>query len=194
MKTAITLSLLLLTYSPSFAQNTAKPNYEISYPNRRYSVKVPAIHDVDFKDLKVFWHDRGVKLHDGSYRQKHKLGYDEVHLGLSEFLESADGLVDHAVIDLEWHNCGINCTVVGRVQVFELKSEHPILVQEIEYDRSAPGTGIHFDRQSQTLTITGRSNDHTLNCCPEHRDIMHFAWDGKAFVFKDAKTEAIPAQ
>ena len=187
--------LLLLTYS-SFAQDAglAKANYEASNLHRRYGIKVSSIHDVDFKNLKVFWHDEGVKLHNGSYQQKHKLGYDEVHLGRSEFLASSEGMVDHAIIDLEWHSCRVDCAVVGRVQVFALQSEHPTLVQEIEYDRSAPGTGMRFDRQSQTLTITGRSDDHTLKCCPEHLDIMNFRWDGKSFIFRDAKTEAIPSQ
>jgi hypothetical protein len=165
MQILIALSFLLLTYSSSFAQNAglAKANYEVSFLHRRYGTKVASIHDVDFKNLKVYWHDQGVKLHEGSYRQKHKLGSDEVHLGLSEFLASSEGMVDHAVIDLEWHSCRVDCAVVGRVQVFRLQSEHPTLVQEIEYDRSASGTGMRFDRQSQILTITGRSNDHTLN-------------------------------
>ena len=196
LRILIALSFLLLTYSSSFAQNArpAKANYEVSSLHRRYATKVSSIHDVDFKNLKVFWHDQGVKLHDGSFRHKQKLGYDEVHLGLSEFLASSEGMVDHAVIDLEWRSCRIDCAVVGRVQVFRLQSEHPILVQEIEYDRSAPGTGMRFDRQNQILTITGRSDDRTLKCCPEHLDIMHFRWDGKSFVFQDAKTEAITSK
>lgn len=195
MQSWMTLSFLLLMSYSSFTQDSteAKGSYDETFPNYRYKIKVPSIRDVDFKNLKVSWHNSGVKLRDGSYKQKLKFGSEEVRLDLSAFLDSRDGgTINHAVIDLDWRDCGGTCTVMGRVQVFELRSGHPIVVQEIEYDRRAPGTGVRFDRESQTLTLTGRTDERTPDA--EHLDVMRFEWDGKNFVFKDAKTVAVAKQ
>lgn len=194
MQSWMTLSFLLLMSYSSFTQDSteAKGSYDETFPNYRYGMKVPSIQDLDFKNLKVSRHGDGVKLRDGNFKQQLKFGYEEVHLDLLAFLDSpGGGTINRAVIDLDWHDCDSSCTIIGRVQVFELRSGHPVVVQEIEYDRRAPGTGARFDRENQILTLTGRTDDHTPNCCPESIDVMHFEWDGKTFVFKDAKTEAV---
>jgi hypothetical protein len=197
LRSFLTLSFLLLMSCSSFAQDSseAKGSYDATFPNYRYGMKVSSIQDVDFKNLKVSWHGNGIKLRDGGYKQQLKFGNEEVHLDLSAFLDSpGGGTINHAVIDLDWHTCGGTCTVVGRIQILELRSGHPTVVQQIEYDRRAPGTGVRFDRESQILTLTGRTDDHSPDCCPESVDVMHFEWDGKNFVFKDAKTVAVAKQ
>ena len=174
-------------------------NYEdISYPNYRYSTKVSSLDNVDFKNLRVFWFsgtkpDSGARLRNGTFKHRGKGGYEEVNLDLVEFLDSQDGAVRHAVIDLDWHDCGGSCTVVGRVQVFALQSGHPTVVQEIEYDRHALGTGAHFDANTRTLTIIGRSDDHSPNCCPKTLDVVRFEWNGGELVFRGAETVAAKA-
>jgi len=183
----------------ALGQQTAGPmlSYDdISHPNYRYAVSVSSLHDVDFRDLRVFWFagerpDSGAKLQDGTFKRKSKGGYEEVHLDLVEFFDSPDGGPEHAVIDLEWKDCGGSCAVVGRVQVFELQSGHPVVVQEIEYDRHAPGTGAHFDPHSKVLTVTGRSSEPSPNCCPKSLDVMTFEWDGKEFIFKNSNRVAL---
>jgi hypothetical protein len=184
----------------SIAQQPSTPmlSYDdISYPKYRYAASVSSLHKVDFKNLKVFWFageepDSSAKLRNGAYQRKSKdNGYEKVNLDLIEFLDPPDGGEQHAVIDLEWWDCGGSCTVVGRVQVFEVQAGHPTVVQEIEYDRHAPGTGVQFDPRTQVLTIVGRSTDHTPNCCPKNLDVMRFDWDGKKFAFRGAETKPV---
>ena len=195
----LALSLMWMGGS-SIAQQASTPmlSYDdISYPNYRYATNVSSLHEVDFKNLKVFWFagkkpDSGAKLRNGAYERRSKdNSYEKVHLDLVEFLDPPESSEQRAVIDLEWWDCGGSCTRVGRVQVFELQAGHPTVVQEIEYDRHAPRTGVQFDPRTQILTIVGRSNDDTPNCCPKKLDVMRFNWDGKKFAFRSAKTKPV---
>ena len=190
---------LIWTSGSSVAQQTSAPmlSYDdISYPNYRYATSVSSLHKVDFKNFKVFWFageepDSGAKLRNGTYQRRSKDGYQKVNLNLVEFLDPPESREQHAVIDLEWWDCGGSCTVLGRVQVFELQAGHPTVTQEIEYDRHAPGTAVQFDPKTQTLTIIGRSNDHTPNCCPKNLDVMRFDWNGRNFAFRGAGTKPV---
>lgn len=169
---------------------------DISYPNYRYAEKVSSLRDLNFRNLRVFWfpreeNDNGAKLRNGRFQRKWNAGYrayEEVRVDLVEFLGSGQTGKRSAVIDLEWWDCGGSCTHVGRIQVFELQAGHPTVIEEIEYDHNAPGTGVHYDSGTQILTVTGRSNDDSANCCPKSVDIMKFAWDGRKFVFSEGKT------
>lgn len=195
------LALLLVWMGGfSIAQQASTPvlSYDdISYPKYRYAENVSSLHKVDFKNLKVFWFageepDSGAKLRNGAYQRKSRdKSYQKVNLDLVEFLDRPESSGQYAVIDLESWDCGGSCTVVGRVQVFDLQAGHPTVAQEIEYDRHALGTGVQFDPRTQVLTIVGRSNDDTANCCPKNLDVMRFDWDGKKFVFRSAETEPV---
>lgn len=184
---AVTLTLgvlLLVMLIPSVAQQvSARAAYDISYPNLQYNEVVSSLRDLDFRNMKVFWHDDGVRLQGAAFERKRNGTYEEVHLDLLEFPDQPAGANYYAVTDLKWADCGGSCTEVGLVQVFELQSNHPVLVQEIEYERHAAGTGAHWDQRTNTLTILGRSNDGSPNCCPQSLDVMTFRWDGKRFAF-----------
>jgi hypothetical protein len=198
MRICSVLLLVIVVGRFALSQQIAGPmrSYDdISYPNYRYAASVSSLHQVDFKNLKVFWFsgeepDSGAKLRHGAYQRKSKdNSYEKVNLDLVEFLDPPKSGEQHAVIDLKWWDCGGSCTVVGRVQVFELQSGHPTIVQEIEYDRHAPGTGVQFDPRTQALTIVGRSNDDSANCCPRNLDVIRFDWNGKRFVFGSGETK-----
>jgi hypothetical protein len=179
----VLMSVMLI---PSVAQQVSAPAaYDISYPNRRYNEVISSLHDLDFRNLKVFWGNDGVRLKGAAFQRKRNGAYEEVHLDLLEFPGQPTD-VDHAIIDLKWADCGGSCTEVGRVQVFELQANHPVLVQEIEYERHTAGTGARWDQRTNTLTITGRSNDESPNCCAHNLDVMTFRWDGKRLVFGES--------
>jgi hypothetical protein len=181
------------------AQNPeeAKPNYEISHPSYQYGVTVPSMGDVDFKNLTVFWYGRdepmpSARLLNTTFQQKYESGGgEEITLDLLKFL-SLQGEIDRrAVIDLLWRSCGGSCSENGLVQVYELRSGHPTVVEQIRYERHAPGTGIKLEAGSRVLTVTGRSSEPSPNCCPKSLDVMTFGWDGKEFIFKGNKRVAL---
>jgi len=174
----------------------ARSSYDMFYPNYRYATRVSSIRDVDFENLTVFWRpgdkaDRGAKLRNGAFKNRYKNGYEGVNLDLLQFLDQRGDTAQRAIVDLAWQDCGGSCTYVGLVQVFELRSGFPTVVQEIEYDRHAPGTGVTFDPESKILMVTGRSDDPSPNCCPKSVDVMRFEWDGQKFLLASSKSVAV---
>jgi hypothetical protein len=193
------LWMLALTGSVSAApiQPNDAPNYEISYPNYQYSITVTSLRDIDFKNfenLTVFWRrnnkpEPGVRLVDGKFSQRYpEGGGEEVVLDLVRFIDGGQ----HAVIDVLLKSCGASCSDSGLVQVFALNAGHPIVVEQIAYERHAPNTGVELDTESRILTVTGRSSEPSPNCCPKSLDVMNFEWDGADFVFKNSKRVALP--
>lgn len=77
--------------------------------------------------------------------------------------------------------------MVGKVQVFTLRDQHPSIVQQIEYDRHAEGTGATFNSMTGHLDIVARTDEPSPNCCPKHLDILRFDWNGNRFVPKASK-------
>jgi hypothetical protein len=190
---ALGSSLLAQRVSPA----TDGPAYVSSFPHFRYGGEVSSLREISFRNLKAHWFsgkrsDEGLDMRNGKAEQDWKTGgHERVTLDFVEFLNSVEGDARYALIGMEWHDCGGSCTVVGLIQVFELQSGHPTVVQQIEYDREAPGTGAKLDAGKKYLTVIGRSNDHTLHCCPSTVDIMRFEWDENKLTFKNSKTVLI---
>jgi hypothetical protein len=169
---------------------------DISYPNYRYQVRVSSLHSVDFQNFKVFWFDgekpdRGARLRNGAFLRRFDGGLERVKLHKVNFIGPPQSREQRVVMDLSWSDCGGSCTVVGLVQVFELRAGHPTVVQEIEYDAGAEKAGVQFDPRSQVLTVKARRDDETPNCCPKTLDVMRFEWNGKEFVFRSAESEPV---
>jgi hypothetical protein len=173
------------------------PNYEISHPNYQYSITVASLRDIDFKNfenLTVFRlrnnkPEPGVRLVDGKFSQRYpEGGGEEVVLDLVRFIDGGQ----RAVIDVLWKSCGGSCSESGLVQVFALNAGHPVVVEQIAYERHAPNTGVELDAQSRILTVSGRSSEPSPNCCPKSLDVMNYEWDGGGFVFKNSKRMTLP--
>ncbi len=175
----------------------AAPNYQISYPNYQYGVTAASIGDIDFKNLTVVWHraDKlawSARLLNGTFEQKYEHGGgEEVTVDLVQSLVRPSETESHAIIDILWRRCGGSCSDHGLVQVFELRSGHPTVVEQITYERHAPNTGASLDAGSGILTVTGRSSEPSPHCCAKSLDVMTFAWDGKKFIFKSSNRAAI---
>ena len=193
------LCTVVIVGSLAAAQDPAEaaPNYQISHPNHQYGISVASIGDVDFKNLTVFWYRNdepvsSARLHNGSFQQEYESGGGEdVSLDLLKFLSLQGGAEQRAFIDILWKSCGGSCSENGLVQVIELRSGHPTVVEQITYGRHAPNTGAKLDRESRTLTVTGRSSEPSPNCCPKSLDVMTFEWDGKQFIFKTSNRVAL---
>jgi len=175
---------------------TTPPSYEISYPNYQYEITVPSLQDADFRNLTACWHRsdlrRSVQLRNGTFQQNYDGGSDYVAVDLIRLFKPPGATEDRAVIDILWRSCGGSCSDNGLLQVFELRSGHPTVVEQIRYGRHAPNTGAILNTDSRILTITGRSSEPSPNCCPRSLDVMDFEWDGKEFHFKSSKRVALP--
>jgi hypothetical protein len=199
MRISAVALLVMIVGCSALGQQTASPilSYDdISYPDHRYEISVSSLHAVDFQNLEVFWFDgqkpgRGARLRNGAFLRRFDGGLEKVKLHKVNFIGPPQSQEQRVVIDLSWSDCGGSCTVVGLVQVFELRAGHPTVVQEIEYDAGAEKAGVRFDPRTQVLTIVGRSNDHTPNCCPKNLDVMRFYWDGKKFAFRGTETKPV---
>jgi hypothetical protein len=87
-----------------------------------------------------------------------------------------------AVAGWRSETCFATCNSHEIVQVFELRDSHPFLAQQISFDSDARGTSATFNDNSQTLTITGRSNEDSPRCCPKSLDMVTYRWAGQQFV------------
>jgi len=178
----------------NIASAQPSPNYETSFPHYQYPVTVSSLSNLDFQNLNMVWYRNGRRdptahLQNGSFERKDEVrGGEYVTLDLVKLLQGGR----YAVIDVSWRSCGGSCSESGLVQVFELQSGHPTIVEQITYERHAPGCSASFDEKSKILTVTGRSSEPSPNCCPKSLDVMSFKWDGKQFVFKTSRRDALP--
>ncbi len=193
--------LLILPFISSLSMAQAEPreapSYEILSPDYQYDISASSIRDINFKNLMVFWYriDQlrpSAQLSAGSFQKRYDGGAENVRLDFVKFLDDPSTAVPRAVIDLLWESCGGSCSDNGLVQVFELRSGHPTVVEQIRYGRHAPETGVSLDLTSRILTVTGRSSEPSPNCCPKSLDVVEFTWEGRKFVFKNRKRLALP--
>jgi hypothetical protein len=68
------------------------------------------------------------------------------------------------------------------IQVYTIRSGHPVVTQQFAFDSHAAGTGVKLDEKSLILTITGRSDDGSPNCCAENFDVVSYRWEQDKFV------------
>jgi hypothetical protein len=125
-----------------------------------------------------------VKLKNGKYERQSDSGRESVSLKDVFCInhEHKDGGTNHAIVITDWIDCGGSCSSVGVVQLFTIRLGHPVMTQQFDFDSHAVGTGATFDPESLTLTITGRSDDHSANCCPTSFDVVTYRWKGTKFV------------
>jgi hypothetical protein len=158
------------------------PAVTVSTPNRVLElIASNGVCGVDYLNTPVSDGDTTVPLKDGKYEQRENLGGQSVvtvkHVSCLDH-----GVAERALLTTDWMSCGASCNDSGIVQVFELRDGHPVLIQQIGFDSDARGTGANFDENSQTLTITGRSNEDSPHCCPKSLDMVTYRWTGQQFV------------
>jgi hypothetical protein len=146
---------------------TEVPAIYVSVPNRVLPVKANDACGIDFKNNRVFGENRGwtVRLKSGKYERRLDSGYEAVSLDNIFCLQPGNGKPQHALIVLNWLDCGGSCTSIGVVQLIAIRAARPVIKQQFVFDSHATGTGATFHEKSLTLTITGRSNDDGPNCC-----------------------------
>jgi len=188
-----------LAFAASGQAATKVPAIDISVPNRVLPIKANDACSVDYKNNRVFGENRGwtARLKSGKYERKHDRnldsGYESVSLDGIFCLEPGNGKPQHALLVLNWLDCGGSCTSIGVVQLITVRAAHPVIKQQFVFDSHATGTGATFDEKSLTLIITGRSNDDSPNCCAKNFDVVTYHWQGSRFVQQSYKRIPAPA-
>ena len=150
----------------------------IEFPNKAESLK-----SVDFRNLSYRLGNDTVVLQNGSFSRK-----DEPFGGINAELEETwlfdvkDGVPRHALVSIYVDTYGGSSSPNGYVLLFEIREGRLVMTQQFRYDAQAPGTGASFNASRTTLTVTGRSDENTPNCCPKHVDVVTFAWRGDRFL------------
>jgi hypothetical protein len=166
------------------AQTAEVPAIDVSTPNRVIPIKANKACGIDFKNIRVSGADRRqtVRLKSGEYKRKYDSGYEAVGLENVFCLEPGKGKAQRAIIVLSWLDCGGSCSSTGVVQLVSIHSQHPVVIQQFVFDSHADGTGATFNEKSQTLTVTGRSDDGSPHCCARNLDVVTYRWQGSKFV------------
>ena len=169
------------------------PNVDVSTPNRVLKVKAEDVCQVDFRNIRMFGENAGWTAHlkNGRYERKSDSGYESAKVNQVHCLDRLESVGQHALVMTNWQDCGGSCTSIGVVQVFVVRERHPVIIQQFVFDDHAKGTGASFDEKSLTLTVTGRTDDNSPNCCAKSLDVVRYEWRGSKFVRRTFKR--IPA-
>jgi|SRR5450631_40605 len=173
------------------------PAVDVSAPNRVLEQSASDVCSVDFRNIRMFGEnaDWSADLKNGKYERKSDSSYESARLDHVFCFDYTNGGGQHALAMTDWTDCGGSCMRTGVVQLFVIQAAHPVITQQFVYDSHATGTGATFDEKSLTLTITGRSDDGSPNCCAKNFDVVTYQWQEGQFVQGSYKrVPAPPAQ
>ena len=175
------------------AENVTRPSVPavtVSTPNRVLEVTASnGVCGVDYLNMSVSDDDTTVLLRAGKFAE-HERGDSSVEVKLLSCLDR--GVAEHALLATNWVSCGASCNSHEIVQVFELRGDHPVLVQQVYFDSDAKATGATYDDRIRTLTVVGRSNDDSPHCCPTSLDVITYRWEGQQFVQRGYRQIRLP--
>ena len=157
------------------------PAVTVSTPERVLEVNATDVCGVDFRNIRMFgeFEEDTAKLKNGKYERQFDSGRESVSL---KHVFCINHGTNHAIVITDWVDCGGSCSSVDVVQLFTIRLSRPVITQQFVFDSHAVGTGATFNPESLTLTITGRSDDHSANCCPTSFDVVTYRWQGTKFV------------
>ena len=170
------------------------PNVDVSIPNRVLKIEAKNACDLDFRNIRMFGENAGwtARLKDGKYERKVDSGYEAAKINQVNCLDRKESGGQHALVTANWLDCGGSCTSIGVVQVFVVREDHPVITQQFVFDSHAKGTGATFDEKSLILTIIGRTDDDSPNCCAKNLDVVRYQWNGSRFTRRSFKRVAAP--
>lgn len=179
-------------------QVSSGPKYEnavgVSFPGHSYGPTYPSIKAVDFRNFSHRLYGDAVRLRKGKFSKNYRPepGITEVTLDKIVYF-GASVEKDHVLLVFDYFSAVGSSSDRGIVQVLTLRDGHPIVTQELDYDRQAPGTGESFDPKKLVLTITARASDQSAHCCPENIEKEIFEWDGSRFTLRRSIVSKLPA-
>jgi hypothetical protein len=120
--------------------------------------------------------------------REYPVGHDWVKLVRVKYFDFTNGQPRRALVMVDYETSAGSSSAFGILQVLELASEHPLVLQQIEYNAGGEGVGSSFDVKSGILKVKGV--DGWEHCCPSSLDVGTFKWNGSRFVL--LKTSSVP--
>jgi hypothetical protein len=195
MKRFLPPLLVLLACTIAAAQSAllspSNPSIEVSFPNTPYKIRAKNIYAVDFHNIRLHIDEKlAVQLRNGKYNHRDKDGFDSVDLD-AHCVEGEGGSSRYAIVEWTWIYGYGSSNSECAVQVFALRSEHPVVVQQLYFDCHALTAGSMFDTESKKLTIGARTDDDSPHCCAKTLDVVSYVWAESKF--EQATFDRIPA-
>ena len=171
-------------YSPAVSSTTLR---------NRYTGSFESIRKVDFANLYYFEGDGKTgnlfQLRHGSVKVKYAFGGgEEISLDHVYYFRSTTTDQEAALVRLGLLSYGGSSSQDCLLLVFQIDDGDLIETQELRFDLQAEGTGVDFDRNSDTLMVRARAADDSPHCCAKSIDVVKFVWTGKAFEEKSHRT------
>jgi hypothetical protein len=186
LRSAVALILMsaAIALRISAQERAAVPAIDASEPNLSLEVAGDDPCQVDFRNIRMFGENEEwtARFKNGKFKKEFRTGYYEASIEGVHCFRDPDKTKRRAVVITHWIDCGGSCTKIGVVQVFAVRLGHPTINQQFSFDSHAVRTGAKFSEKTGILTIVGRSNDGSANCCPEFFDVVTYQWQGNKFV------------
>ena len=195
----LTLSIMLViaslaTKSVAKDQQQTRPSIDVLNLNYRYRRAFSTLQAVDHSNFDYnLFSNTGERLllaevRNGKYdsRPSQPYGSDWVRLEWVQFVGS------YAVVALSWVSTSGSSSDYGVVQVFALRHEHPVVVQQLMFNARGCGSRSTFDVAARKLTIKGVHGwEH---CCPTTLDTVTYSWTGSSFTQQTVESIPIPSR
>jgi hypothetical protein len=172
-----------------FAAPAPKPNVRVDFPRYVYentiatSLEAINFRKFEFREFSGKKVPDGIRLVDGKASIDHPGGgTDEIMLRQVSYFGGTANSPKYALAEFMHFAARGSSIQDGIVQVFAVRNDHPVLLQQIVFDAQAEGWGIDIDSSSATLEIRGRADDGTPHCCPKYLDVVRYKWRGDKFV------------
>jgi hypothetical protein len=178
----------------SASASLQQPAVQVEYHNQRFSQTTDSIREVNFQDIAIELFGRPTRRGKGYFHREasSSRGIFEATLQKTIYFRPGNNEPERALLIFSLFYAGGSSTDLGGIYIFALHDNHPVLIQELSYDRQAEGTGEIFNPRDLSLTIRARAQDGSAHCCPEHLDIERFQWNGWRFRLAGRKVIALP--
>jgi hypothetical protein len=118
------------------------PTFEVTFPNYPYPQTLASMLEFDTKNAPLALFDSAGKpvttarLQNGVFEDRQKDGgYTNIRFTDYQYFEYFKEQPNHALASISWSTAGASTTSVGMIQIFEVRDGHPVVTQQIRYNR-----------------------------------------------------------
>ncbi len=169
--------------------------FKESFPNYQHDGTVAGLARAELQNSPFVIFDTDGKpeltgtLQNGNFERVHGEYHagERVHMEGVYEISSSEPEAPVALLALTYLSWAGSSSEEGIVQVMQLQNSHPVVLQQIAYNRrGSSDAGYAFNSRTGILTIKGVHGwEH---CCPTTLDIGTYKWNGSRFLLVDASS------